>query len=157
MEYHLQDTMIKYIMRINYLFSQFRNKRDLIFDLDNTLIDEKEYLFSAYFEIAKKADLKKSKEIFNFLKKTFINSGRKDIYQKLIKDFKITNLDIYDFLNIMRTHKPKNKFFTLPWFDTWNKLIYKYSILFLVLHLFWKMYKVACQLNLLTFLLLLQI
>ncbi len=123
MAYHFQDTMIKYIMRINYLFTQFRNKRDLIFDLDNTLIDEKEYLYSAYLEIAKKADFKKSTEIFNYLKITFKNSGRKNIYQKMVEEFKLKNLYLQDFLNILRTHKPKNKFLTLPWFDNWIKLI----------------------------------
>jgi len=123
MAYHFQDIMMKYIMKLNYLYSQFRNKRDLIFDLDNTLIDEKEYLFSAYFEISKKFSSIQSEEIYKYLKSTFIKSGRKNIYQKLIKNFQIQNFDLQDFLNIMRLHKPQNKLITLPWFENWAKLI----------------------------------
>ena len=87
------------------------------------MIDEKEYLFSAYFEISKKCSSIQSEEIYKYLKSTFLKSGRKNIYQKLIKNFQIQNFDLQDFLNIIRLHKTQNKLITLPWFENLAKLI----------------------------------
>lgn len=122
MGFHFQDSMIKYIMNLEKLHNIYK-VRDLIFDLDNTILDENEYLLSAYSEISKKISKHNNHEIFNFLKKEFIENGRKNIYQKMIKNFNIKEFEIIDFLNILRNHKPDKELKTLIWFQEFMKLI----------------------------------
>ena len=85
-------------MNLNYLVLEHKKNRDIIFDLDNTLIDEKIYLYSAYEEIAFKANANKYKEIQNFLINSFEKKGRSNLYQELILNFKIKNFELKDFL-----------------------------------------------------------
>ena len=110
-------------MNLNYLVSEHKKNRDIIFDLDNTLIDEKIYLYSAYEEIAIKADLYRYKEIKNFLINSFENKGRKNLYQELILSFGIKNFELRDFLYILRNHKIKGKINTKLWFRKFISII----------------------------------
>jgi len=80
----------------------------IIFDLDNTLFKELDYLKFAYSDIAKKIvqrynSLKKS-EITNFLVKSFEIYGRSNLYQRLIQQFKI-DFTLDEFLTSLRNVK----------------------------------------------------
>jgi phosphoglycolate phosphatase-like HAD superfamily hydrolase len=79
----------------------------IIFDLDDTLYNEIEYLSRAYRFISNKiSELNNHfspKDIFNFLLEEFKSNGRKNLYQKLITKFDGLNYPLSDFLNDLRT------------------------------------------------------
>ena len=84
-------------MNLNYLYQQYLLSRDFIFDLDDTLINEKDYIFSAYKEIGEIIKKKNNIDIKDFLEKEFIIYGRSLIYQRLIKQFKLKDFSLEDF------------------------------------------------------------
>ena len=59
-------------MTVEYLAEQTKQSRQLIFDLDNTIYLETEFLFRVYSEISKTAVNVNPKIIYEFLKKTFL-------------------------------------------------------------------------------------
>lgn len=81
----------------------------VIFDLDDTLYPEKQFLFSAYREISKEISLitKIDAGIYSkFLINTFNSVGRKSLFDKLIGKFDLSNIITMDkILFILRTHK----------------------------------------------------
>jgi len=83
----------------------------IIFDLDNTLYNEIDYLKFAYKDISKKIVTKNNNlntnDIFEYLLNTFVNDGRGNLYQKLIKNFNIKNFALDDFLYSLRYVKIK--------------------------------------------------
>ena len=88
-----------------------------MFDLDNTLYDEKEFLFGAYKKISFYLENKYSinnELIYNYLTYHFETSGRKNIFNKLIINFKIPNSELLIFLNILRKYKPVKKYTLFP-------------------------------------------
>lgn len=86
----------------------FRDYDLVIFDLDNTLYDERKYLFGAYKEISIYLSGKYSQlsadEINVFLKNQFLANGRKFLLDKLFVNFNIKD-EIKDCLEIMRRIK----------------------------------------------------
>lgn len=89
-----------------------------IFDLDNTLIEETDYLFQGYFEIADHiAQKNKSldiEDLYIFLTSRFINEGRKEIFNKLFEEYSINNIEIKDCLRILRTFEVKKSMTLFP-------------------------------------------
>lgn len=84
----------------------------LVLDLDNTLINEIDYLFPAYEAIADYIVMVTDFEKYNistFLKDEFIGNGRKDLFQKLIRKFQLSEVMYVHFLNILRTVELVNK------------------------------------------------
>jgi HAD superfamily hydrolase (TIGR01549 family) len=88
-----------------YEFSLF------IFDLDNTIYNEEDYLFQAYLAISDRfasiiSDYN-GKELYNILKDLYFKEGREKLFDKFLD---IVNLDksyLTDCLNILRTFKPE--------------------------------------------------
>jgi len=84
----------------------FESYSTIIFDLDNTLYNEIEYISRAYSFIGKKiSGLNKQfspQEILIFLIEEFKSNGRKNIYQKLITKFNGINYSLSEFLNDLR-------------------------------------------------------
>jgi len=78
----------------------------IIFDLDNTLYDEIEYLSRAYFyignKISKLSNHFSAQDISNYLLEEFKANGRKNLYQKLITKFDGVNYSLSDFLDDLR-------------------------------------------------------
>ena len=79
----------------------------LIFDLDDTIYDEFEYLKLAYSFAAQRihevnSSLSK-KMLEKFLISAFLKEGRKNLYQKLEKNFNIKNYSLENFLDSLRT------------------------------------------------------
>ena len=78
----------------------------VIFDLDNTLYDEIEYLTRAYSFIGEKiSELYKdlsAQDILIFLVNEFKSGGRKNLYQKLITKFSCDNYSLSMFFNDLR-------------------------------------------------------
>ena len=90
----------------------FSKYKLIIFDLDNTLILEKDYLFKAYEEISIHIEsicfLDRIK-IENYLKNEFIKNGRSKLFNKMINHFNLSKVTITSILNILRGIKLKKK------------------------------------------------
>jgi putative hydrolase of the HAD superfamily len=79
-----------------------------VFDLDNTLINEIDYLFVAYSQIAdylsSKYNFLSNNSVYDFLCTEFLKSGRNNLFNNLNSKFGIdVNSDVY--LEILRTCK----------------------------------------------------
>lgn len=103
-------------MNHNYLYQQYLLSRDLIFDLDDTLINEKDYLFSSYEEIKEIIKKKNNIDIKDFLQKEFIDYGRSLIYQKLIKKFELEDFSLEEFKRTLYLNSNIKSLETLAWF-----------------------------------------
>jgi hypothetical protein len=104
-------------MTVEYLISQNKKGRQLVFDLDNTIYQETDFLFKIYKEISKTATNNPPDIIYNFLKKTFIEKGRKNLFNKLIKKFSSESFTIENCLSIMKKFKCDQCIHTFPWFN----------------------------------------
>lgn len=92
--------------------SYFSKYKLIVFDLDNTLILERDYLFGAYEEISNQIEsacLVDKLKINNYLKDEFINNGRTKLFDKMINRFNISKIEIKAILNILRSYTPLKK------------------------------------------------
>ena len=95
------------------------------FDLDDTLYPETSYLFPAYKEIAKYVAKKynlDSKELYHFLEERFLECGRNKLFNKMNKHFGIPDIEIDEYLKILRNYTPGNK---LPLYENMKSLLKK--------------------------------
>ena len=115
------DTTAKYFMSLDYLLSQYHKGSQLIFDLDNTLYNERDFLFKAYKEIASTTSLHLHNDILDFLKGTFINEGRSQLFDKLVSQYVNTSLSVAECLTILRNFRCDNCFETYSWFHEFIK------------------------------------
>lgn len=93
---------------MNY-FSSFKL---IIFDLDNTLILEEDYLFEAYKNIAiylGEKHLIKYSEIEHYLINQFRQNGRLNLFDKMLNEFDIYPQEIAYILKILREFEPDKK------------------------------------------------
>ena len=77
-----------------------------IFDLDNTLYDERQYLFHVYQKIAKSINRVYDIEwqaVYNDLMKYFEKFGRKELFDSIIEKHNIPKNEIKNMLKILRT------------------------------------------------------
>lgn len=89
----------------------------IIFDLDNTLYNENEYLFEGYKNIAKHIESKyniKFLDTYNFLKNRFLEGGRINLFNNMISYFELDENELSSILELLRTYKPKHKFHIFP-------------------------------------------
>lgn len=79
-----------------------------IFDLDNTLYPEKDYLYQIYYLIgiylAERENVD-AKAITDFLIKEFENAGRRSLFNKVLQEFKLNMEYLPDLLEIQRKAK----------------------------------------------------
>ena len=89
----------------------------VIFDLDNTIYRETDYLFPAYhaigIHVAEKDNID-APDAGEFLINNFLKSGRKNLFDKFIQHFNIRNTGIEEMMNILRTNKPEEKIEIFP-------------------------------------------
>ena len=111
------DIIKKLFMTVEYLISQNKKGRQLVFDLDNTIYKETDFLFKIYKEISKTATNNHPDIIYNFLKKTFIEKGRKNLFNKLIKKFPSESFTIKNCLSVLKKFKCNQCIDTFPWFN----------------------------------------
>lgn len=96
-----------------------------LIDLDNTLIDENEYLFQAYEEIARKNNFD-----VNIMIEIFMNEGRDYLFDKMIARF---GGKLKDYLYTLRTVKLLDKLEVYPvMVNLLNKIIKKKERIFVV-------------------------
>ncbi len=90
-----------------------------IFDLDNTIYDERKYLFYAYKRISdylEKKYLLNSNVIYDFLEYEFLKNDRFNLLDKCCKSFIIPNHEIEFMLHLMRSVTIEPKIETFPYF-----------------------------------------
>lgn len=88
-----------------------------LFDLDNTLYRETDYLFAAYEAIAMEIERKYSIEketIANFLKSTFLKNGREGLFDNLIARFMLKQEDLDSYLKLLRSVELPEKIKLFP-------------------------------------------
>lgn len=70
---------------------EYFDKYDLvILDLDNTLYDEKEYLWKSYDLIADRLEVSNKFEISDYLKREFLANGRNNLFDKLVAKYNLS-------------------------------------------------------------------
>ncbi len=85
----------------------------ILFDLDETLYDEKSYVLSGFRVISKYLSIKHKideKSLFNELVQSLEKKGRGENFDILLKKFKLID-SVSDMVRIYRQHKPKIKLF----------------------------------------------
>lgn len=69
-----------------------KNIKAIIFDLDNTLYDEKLYIESALMNVARAFCLERDlneQDVFNYLKNDWIKNGERELFQRLLARYQI--------------------------------------------------------------------
>ena len=87
----------------------------VVFDLDDTLISEKEYVFSGFNVVSKEISYRYDidrEQVFSKMKELFAEST-KNVFNRTLEYFHINymNNEILELIDIYRNHKPKIKFF----------------------------------------------
>lgn len=87
---------------------ELRNYSLVVFDLDNTLYKETDFLFSAYQEIEKYVSEKACipfNDVNGFLRRMYLSKGRNGLFDNLLRNFDIENIVTKsEMLNILRNH-----------------------------------------------------
>jgi len=107
--------MMRFFLTIDYLIEQSLDGRDLIFDLDDTLYPEMDFLSLAYRNISKLVSEPEQSSVYYFLVNTFKNEGREKLLDKLCCHFKHENLTLEKCLSILRSTSCKGCLETYFW------------------------------------------
>jgi phosphoglycolate phosphatase-like HAD superfamily hydrolase len=84
----------------------YNNYSTFIFDLDNTLYDEIDYLFQGYKKISEYVEVRykiSSVIVEKFMILEFINNGRQNLFDVVLRHFNLPKHEIENFLQIIRT------------------------------------------------------
>lgn len=106
-----------------------------MFDLDDTLYNEKDYLFQGYTYISEYLGLKYSinaNVIYQFLTNNFNPSYRSHLFDIMLDNFKISRHELQFILNILRTFEPKEKIRLFPELKELLNCLKSNKILFVV-------------------------
>lgn len=80
-----------------------KNKVTVVFDLDDTLLDEIDFLKSAYWEIAGHCDINRREFLYNDMLQSYYR--KENVFEKLVSIYHTES--IIELLNIYRNHYPK--------------------------------------------------
>ncbi len=103
-------------MSVEYLINAHNAYRTILFDLDNTLYNETDFLFPAYKVISEKFYPDDFDMVYNFLVSEFIYRGRKSLFDKLVEAFSQNGTSSTDCLKVLRTYRCSNLLTLYPWF-----------------------------------------
>ncbi len=116
-------------MNINYLLSSVSKNRTIIFDLDNTIYEERLFLFKAYKNICKKFYKNKWEDSYKFLVEEFEYSQHKNIFSKLLAEFPSDDLNLEKIIKFLRLQSFKNELEPFDWFKQFlSKIPKEYKI-----------------------------
>lgn len=107
-------------MKLNDLIHHARTGNSIIFDLDNTIYEEKEFLHQVYKYIAKNIFYESGyndEEVLNFLIKSLKNCGRSSNFSETLKRFPIAKVDEAHLVKMMRAFKPVTLLKKMSWFE----------------------------------------
>jgi FMN phosphatase YigB (HAD superfamily) len=121
------DIMMKY--STDYLVrSLISDQRTIIFDLDNTIIDEIDYLSLVYREVCNTYLLDDQEYGHTWLLNEFKKSGRNRIFQKFISHFSLDSVLVEDLVHLLRVNNITDKILTKKWFSAYCKYHLPYNI-----------------------------
>ncbi len=103
-------------MSVEYLVNAHNAYRTILFDLDNTLYNEADFLFPVYKVISEKFYPDDFGKVYNFLVSEFIYRGRKSLFDKLTAAFPQNGISPKNCLAVLRTYKRSNLLVPYPWF-----------------------------------------
>lgn len=103
-------------MSVEYLVNAHNAYRTILFDLDNTLYNEADFLFSVYKVISEKFYPDDFGKVYNFLVSEFVYRGRKSLFDKLTAAFPQDGISSKSCLRVLRTYKRSNLLVPYPWF-----------------------------------------
>lgn len=103
-------------MSVEYLVNAHNAYRTILFDLDNTLYNETDFLFPVYKVISEKFYPDNFDRVYNFLVSEFIYRGRKSLFDKLIGAFPQNGISSKNCLAVLRTYRCSNLLTLYPWF-----------------------------------------
>lgn len=93
--------------------SEFLSYRVFIFDLDNTIYNEEEYLFQGYAAIARflagVSGVINEEAFFQELKNIFLKEGRTNLFNKVVKKFHLDHSLVSDCISILHTFEITDK------------------------------------------------
>ena len=123
--------MMKSFMKndIDFLEEAYKNKRSIIYDLDNTIYPEISFLEKRYKYISVQIFEKDWKDPYRFLRNEFMNSGRDRLFEKLINKYNIS-FSNEDILRLFRRYDNEISLYPYPWFKKLAKRLRRnYSLL----------------------------
>lgn len=120
---------MKASVKLNCLLNHEEAGRSLIFDLDNTIYSEIQFLSYAYQAISKKYKGSREKRVFTYLLDTLESSGRTNIFNKMLKNFPHEYLSVKDCLEIMRQPIPDGILKINNWFSKYCQKTSKSQLL----------------------------
>jgi len=103
-------------MSVKYLVSAHNSYRTILFDLDNTLYNETDFLFPVYKSISEEFYPNDFRRVYNFLISEFIHRGRKSLFDKLTAAFPRKGISTQNCLDILRTYRCSERLTLYPWF-----------------------------------------
>lgn len=103
-------------MKLHYLIDQINSRRTVIFDLDNTIYDEKDFLSGSYKLIALKQKKFDPNIVYNFLIFSLYSVGPAIIFDKLFQNFPGIDLDLDDCLHILRNYRSNPLISPYKWY-----------------------------------------
>lgn len=103
-------------MSVEYLINAHNAYRTILFDLDNTLYNETDFLFPVYKVISEKFYPDDFGMVYNFLVSEFIYRGRKSLFDKLVEAFPQNETSSTNCLKVLRTYRCSNLLTLYPWF-----------------------------------------
>lgn len=86
------------------LYRFYKDNRTIIFDLDNTIYDEDKYLFGVYKKISNTQKIYDHMDVYKFLSDEYRNSGRLNLFDKLVNSFPKLDLRLNEMLQLMRAY-----------------------------------------------------
>lgn len=110
-------------MTFNHLLHAYQSGQDIIFDLDNTLYKETDFLFRAYDEIAHKFYSEQAETISLFLQTSFTQNGRQHLFDKMMTRFPNERLTIDIVLEELRSSVFEDSLSLYPWFLRFSQFI----------------------------------
>jgi len=116
--------MKKHSFDIDYLVSAANSGRTMIFDLDNTIYRETDFLFGAYKKISSILLPEYSIEAEEFLKEEFESNGRVGLFDRLKLKFPKCNVSISDCLEILRSYVSLNSIRPFNWFEEFSNAVH---------------------------------
>lgn len=103
-------------MSVEYLVNAHNVSRTILFDLDNTLYNETDFLFPVYKVISEKFYPDDFGRVYNFLVSEFIYKGRKYLFDKLTTNFPQNGISPENCLDVLRAYRCSKLLMPYPWF-----------------------------------------
>jgi putative hydrolase of the HAD superfamily len=111
-------------MSIEELIGKTKIGYQLIFDLDNTIYQETDFLFKAYDHIARNLFPHHYVEVLEYMVEEFNRSGRQNLFNKVLERFPSELGSIAKMLTYLRQYSSDECLVVYPWFEMFLKRVH---------------------------------